>query len=154
VATQSPIYKQNGKYYIFDSENGAKTLTSSPLGGNLAENVARGADFECGALCELGLPKNTQALEVDMGGGVIRTVIPDAMDGKILVEAKDIQYITNFGQLRAYAASDHPVRLIVSSNTERISKPLQDVILKNGGSIEIFDLTTKTFTPWAKKVTG
>lgn len=75
-------------------------------------------------------------------------IIPDAFgDGLILVEFKNMTYLSNTKQLRGYAETKRPVELIVNMNT-KISKTVQDNILKNGGSIQRFDIKTQKPVPY------
>jgi len=64
---------------------------------------------------------------------------------------KDVISLSNSNQFRGYFATGKPVELIVSTRNVTISEPLEKEILKNGGSIQIFDPITKTFTPWVRK---
>jgi len=122
----------------------------------LAENAARGRAYQSAALDALDtlghIKPNSQKFTVDIGDGKMVTVLPDALsNGGSIIEVKDVISLSNSNQFRGYFATGKPVELIVSTRNVTISEPLEKEILKNGGSIQIFDPITKTFTPWVRK---
>ena len=125
----------------------------------IAANQAKGADFEKAVLTYLGEAKNTEAFTVKVGEKAV-TFIPDGLvGGDKLLEIKNVAYLTNSPQLRAYAEAERlgvatagglklqPIELVVNPNT-KISKPLLAMIEQRGGSVKVFDPVSKTMRPY------
>ncbi len=91
--------------------------------------------------------KNTGKISIE---GLGRSV-PDVLQ-KGIREIKSGVEVNDSPQLRVQAAYAKlfrvPFSLVVSPNTERISKVVQDAIRKTGGTIQRFDPVTGTFTPF------
>ncbi|MCE1244334.1 hemagglutinin repeat-containing protein [Oryzomicrobium sp.] len=131
----------------------------------LAENQLKGGIFEKSVLDYISTTKNTTGYTANIAGRAV-TVIPDAggVSGRIL-EIKDVAYLSNSNQFRAYAKlvgeggeaatgslkgtaiQFEAIDLVVSPGT-KISKPLQILIDKSGGSIREFDPLAKTMKVW------
>lgn len=124
----------------------------------LAINSARGRAFQGDALSALGVTENTTRYTVDIGGGQMATVIPDAY-GTTIIEVKDVLNISNSTQFKAYAQiareNGQPIELIVSPRTQNISAPLGQLIDGTpGSSIKVYDPSTNTFAPYTGKIGG
>ncbi len=91
--------------------------------------------------------KNTSKIAIE---GLGRSV-PDVLQRGIR-EIKSGVEIDNSLQLKIQAAYAQlfriPFSLIVSPNTQRLSKPVRDAVEKTGGTIQRFDPATGTFTPF------
>jgi hypothetical protein len=151
ITGKTEIYKNNGKYYIFDEASGKKLSVPSPNVGTLSIKELRdmGKGFECGVLCELNLPSNTKMIETPMGDSTLRA-IPDAIDGRTIIEVKNVEYLTNSDQLRAYLYNTdyENINLYVRSDT-KISGKLYDALMrKEGSKIYTYDPITKTIGNW------
>jgi hypothetical protein len=132
--------------------------------GNVARitiYAARGRAFEDagieGILRPVGLGKNHALVTQTLSNGrTVRTIVDSAGRPVGFVEFKDVKYITRTRQLLAqieYAEENGlPYNLVVSPNTERISRPLLKAIDNfkntNGGSIFRYDPLNDTLTPW------
>ena len=123
-------------------------IADSIRAANRQRAFDRGRKFEKDVLEELELPEKKKRISVTMNDGTLVTVIPDAQSTTLIIEVKDVVNLSNSDQFRAYFATRRPINLIVSPNTQTISKPLRDLIRDSGGSIRTFDPATKTFTPW------
>ncbi|WP_454690809.1 two-partner secretion domain-containing protein [Achromobacter aloeverae] len=142
-----------------------KDLDTVRAAAQLARNYLNGMGRE-GALLEfLQIAKNTTAYSVKVRERLV-TVIPDGVwSGGRILEVKDVAYLTNSKQLRAYAQLVSEggevatgalkgegklftgLDLVVSPST-RISQPLQRMIQETGGTIYAFDPVAKTITRW------
>ena len=111
-------------------------------------------------LSYLNEAKNPTAFTTQIGSKTV-TVIPDGVlvSGATL-EIKDVAYLTNSNQFRAYASGtatsaktgevlSGPIELIVSPGA-RISGPLERMIKGQGGTIQVFDPVKKTMTDWIR----
>jgi hypothetical protein len=91
--------------------------------------------------------QNTSKIAIE---GLGRSV-PDVLQRGIR-EIKSGVEIDNSLQLKIQAAYAQlfriPFSLIVSPNTQRLSKPVRDAVEKTGGTIQRFDPATGTFTPF------
>jgi len=113
----------------------------------------RGRVFQSDALKAADVPENKSRISVVLSDGTPVTVIPDAR-GKgtgTIIEVKDVVNISNSNQFRGYLVTNEKIELIVSPNTQTISKPLRVLIADSGGSIRVFDPATKTFSAWTPK---
>jgi RHS repeat-associated protein len=100
----------------------------------LAANRLRGLAFEQAQLALRGLAKNTVTVVGQTARGLV-AVIPDSIDGAIW-EIKDVAYAYLTPQLQAMIAIATNARLPFNLITNgRVSGPLEDAILKTGGSI-------------------
>jgi len=127
----------------------ATEIATDPIrGANILRNAERGRQFQKDVLAALEIPENKERIRVTIDDGKLVTVIPDAQSTTLITEAKDVVNLSNSDQFRGYFATRRPINLIVSPNTKTISEPLQKLIDASGGSIRVFDPTTRTFTPW------
>jgi filamentous hemagglutinin len=95
------------------------------------------------------------ALRTGRGGDLVSpkgvTTRPDLPVGQRfgVTDVKDVESLSQTKQLRAMAdsadAANSPFNLIISSNTQTISVPLQQRISRFGGRIFEFDPATGTF---------
>lgn len=140
-----------------DLGNALSHMPSVIAAERIAANQAKGISFENAVLEYLSEAKNTHAFTVQVGAKTV-TVIPDGiLNGEKILEVKNVGYLSNSNQLRAYAELvetggvdklDNAVRfqaieLIVNPNTI-ISDPLKKMIKETGGNIKVFDPVTKT----------
>jgi hypothetical protein len=114
----------------------------------LAANAQRGKAFECGALCAYGVTKNTSKITTVTNRGELVTIIPDAVNKRTLIEIKDVVYISDTAQFRAYAATQQKIVLIVSPRTEKISSTIVNMVKKSFGEIKVFNPATGQFSTW------
>nr|WP_248282052.1 putative toxin [Parazoarcus communis] len=136
-----------------------KAASAATAAERIAANQAKGMKFEEAVLAYMIETKNKQAFTTQIGEKTI-TVIPDSVfpSGAIL-EIKDVAYLTNSNQFRAYASGtataksgevlSGPIELVVSPGT-RISVPLERMIKVNEGTIQVFDSTLKTMSEWSR----
>jgi hypothetical protein len=113
----------------------------------VVQNGANGRAFENSVIDALsGVTKNTTPYTVDGLG----TSIPDLVDesGNI-TEIKNVVNLSFTRQLQIQAQSaEGSFNLIVSPRTQSISTPLFNAVQESGGTIQVFDPATRTFTPW------
>lgn len=118
--------------------------------------------FEKAVIEYLGSPvaKNAEAFTIQVSGKSV-TVIPDALLGaEKILEVKNVAYISNSPQLRAYVALVQSgaatkagdvlngIELVISPGS-KLSQPLYDAITMNGrGVVNVFDPLTKTIKPY------
>ncbi|MDE3811266.1 hypothetical protein I7I49_13385 [Sinorhizobium meliloti] len=125
----------------------------------VAFNRQNGAAFEqqvVDALSHVGGVKNDTPVTVTLPGGKQVTTIPDLWDKSTggILEAKNVQKLTNSNQLRAQLEhaerTGTPFNLVVSPRTESISEPLRAridaVTRKVGGGIYRYDPATGTLS--------
>ena len=112
----------------------------------IVQNAANGQAFEQAVINALGTTKNTGSITVNGLG----TSIPDLIDASgNLTEVKSGINLSLTNQLRIQAqGAQGSFNLIVGPNTQYISGPLQNAVNASGGTIQIFNPATGTFTPW------
>jgi hypothetical protein len=110
-------------------------------------NAVHGGEFERAVLKALEAAKNNTKINVE---GVGRS-IPDVLN-KGVKEIKSGVEIDSSQQLRtqyAYARKHRvPFNLIVGPATRRVSKRVQELVYRTGGTIQRFDPATGSFTPF------
>lgn len=116
----------------------------------ITRNRLSGSEFEKSAASKLGVVRNTDrqmiSVKTERDGNI--NIIPDAFgNGRTLVEFKNVKYLSDTKQLRGYAETNRPIELVVNMDT-KISKTVQDNIMKNGGSIQRFDIKTQKLVPY------
>lgn len=126
---------------------GGAGLSSFVALGSIAQNAARGRQFENAVLASLGLADMKALVRVP---GMAGATIPDAL-AVGLTEVKDVINLSYSVQLRiqvAYASFNKiPMNLVVNPTT-KISQPVIDAIGGTGGNIMRFDPATKIFSPY------
>ena len=91
--------------------------------------LLRGQVSEQTMLNELGLTKNTSAIE---GGSS-----PDSLDGGVISELKDQQYVYKSSQFRNYVQDGRPINLYLFNPDASVSLPLERAIIRSGGLIYV-----------------
>ncbi len=138
--------------------NAMSHLPSVTAAARIAENQAKGATFEKAVIEYLGSPlaKNKEAFTITTTSGKSVTVIPDALlGGEKILEIKNVAYLANSPQLRAYVelvqagaatkagATLSGTELVVTTGTV-ISAPLQRMLLGADATVKVFDPIAKT----------
>ena len=114
----------------------------------LAANAKRGLAFERQVLAALRANKGRNAVSTITSRV---TTIPDLPIGKLfgVTDIKDVKKASLTKQLRAQLAaaqtSGKPFSLIISTRTNKISRPLSEAIRRTNGKIFIFDSNTEKF---------
>ncbi len=127
-----------------DADSGVKWDKTHDAGAQIAQNYENGVKFRTDVISGMGLDRNTQLREVDLGGGKIVKTIPDAT-GKPnrIVEIKneiDISMTDQFrAQLKYAEDSGSTYTLIVSPRTKNISETLWNDIVAIEGKIYVYD---------------
>lgn len=165
AAAYAAIAQYGGKYIIQGGKlviqkaqvatDAIKDAIGGVKGSQVTINRLKGIQFQDDVLVALGKPvQSTTRINTVIIGGKEVTIIPDGSgttillnDANALIEVKDVQYLANRNQLRGYFATGRPVSLVVNAQT-KISEPVVNQIRTNGGTINVFNPVTKTFTPW------
>jgi hypothetical protein len=110
-------------------------------------NAVRGGEFERAVIKALGAEKNKTKITVE---GVGRSV-PDILD-KGITEIKSGMEIDSSPQLRtqsAYARNKRkPYNIMVGPATRRVSKSVQGLVSRTGGTVRRFDPATGSIKPF------
>jgi hypothetical protein len=110
----------------------------------------RGRQFQTDALKALGISAKAKRITTTFADGSSITVVPDAVKGETIIEAKDVVKLSNSKQFRGYAGTGRPIELVVSPNTKSIAMKLQELIKSSKGTIRVFDPTTGRFSSWTE----
>jgi hypothetical protein len=110
-------------------------------------NAARGGEFERAVIKALGAEKNKTKITVEGEG----RSVPDILD-KGITEIKSGMEIDSSPQLRtqsAYAQNERePYNMMVGPATRRVSKSVQDLVSRTGGTVRRFDPATGSIKPF------
>lgn len=102
-------------------------------------------EFQTSASGKMGVKPNTDrqmiTVQTEKDGQI--NIIPDAFDkGNILIEFKNVKYLSDTKQLRGYAATNQPVNLVINPDT-KYSKTIEEMIFASEGAIYTFDQKTQ-----------
>jgi RHS repeat-associated protein len=116
----------------------------------IAQNAAAGRSFEQVVLNALRFAKNGQPIPGIDRLGQLRAVIPDSLQRGILEIKSGIHITDARGQISAMSElavrAGEKLNLVVGPNMQSVSGPVQNLVLRTGGSIFRFDAATGVFT--------